>query len=272
MRVRFPPPAPYLIMSYRQDLERALHLADVADAITAKFYRSSTLSKSEKPDHTPVTEADLAVEETLSSIVTSDYGDGYLGEEGTDTQGSRQWIIDPIDGTKNFIRHMPIWATLIALTENGNVVAATVSAPALGRRWWAAKGEGAWTKDVDGAVRQLQTSRVNTLSDAFILTSSLPYWDNTPASSDQIINLIKSVWRQRSLGDFLNYMMVAEGAADACLEAGTHSWDVAAPSLIVAEAGGEIWENSYTTGGQDTDVFIATNGHLGKDVRNTLNL
>lgn len=263
-------------MDYQADLDHALQLADAADAITKKYYLSGNLHTRSKPDNTPVTDGDLAVEKRLREIVTTEFGENYLGEEGArdgDASG-RVWVVDPIDGTKNFMRGLPIWATLIALSDNGETVAACVSAPALGRRWWAAKGLGAWTRDVDGTTRQIHVSGVAALSDAFLLTSTpLHAWDRTASGEQLIQSLLDSAWRWRAPGDMINYMWVAEGAADACFEPYAKRWDVEGPKLIVTEASGSFW----TSAGPDTPaeaerVVVATNGALQEPIRQALHL
>ena len=161
-------------MKTQTDLDHALLLADIADEITSQHYLSRGLVVHSKPDKTPVTEADTAVEKALSHTAVTKFGDSYLGEEGTrHSAGPKCWTVDPIDGTRNFLRGMPVWATLISVKEDGRTLAAVVSAPALGRRWWASEGHGAWTRDADGRARQLHVSSVATLENAFLLHASL---------------------------------------------------------------------------------------------------
>lgn len=259
---------------YRTDLEHAHRLADEADTITHVHYRSSTLQVSTKIDKTPVTDADTAVEARLSDIVEHEFHERYLGEEGArDGTGERVWIVDPIDGTKNFMRGMPVWGTLIALTERGETLVAVVSSPALGRRWWAAKGAGAWTRDPDGSERRMHVSAVSELSEAFLLTSSLFSWDTVPTGSEAVLNLMKRVWRHRAVGDMLNYMLVAEGAADACAEPGVKQWDIEAPKLIITEAGGSFWSDATPdTPADKPRTALATNGVLESAIRQALKL
>ena len=261
-------------MDYSLDLQHALKLADIADSITHRYFRSTNLIVTAKPDTTPVTQADLEVEKRLSTIVSQDFKEAFVGEEGTRLgSGSRTWTVDPIDGTKNFMRGMPVWATLIALTEGEETVAAVVSAPALGRRWWAAKGQGAFTKDVDSTERKLQVSAVARLEDAFILTASLFSWDKTPVGSDAVLAFIKQSWRNRALGDFFNHMLVAEGSADVCIEPDLKAWDITAPALIVTEAGGSVWSKaSATTPPGEPRIVITSNGLLEASVRKQLKL
>ncbi len=261
-------------MGYALDLEHALRLADTADSITMRYYRAVDLRVTTKPDETPVTQGDLETERALSRIVTSEYHEGYLGEEGIRTvKGKRLWVVDPIDGTKNFVRGMPVWATLLALIENDTVVVAAISAPALGRRWWASKGEGTWTRGVDGAVRRLNVSSIKEIANAFVLTGSLYEWDDVPTGLDALLELIKSASRHRAIGDFLNYMLVAEGGADVCTESKPKFWDIAAPSLIIAEAGGSLWTNATPDTSPDAPrIVVGSNGLLEIKVRQALKL
>ncbi len=260
---------------YANELKQAHRLADIADKIALQFYRSADLQIKTKPDTTPVTQADTEIEQVLSDIVLNEFGDAYLGEEGIrqTAKSGRTWVVDPIDGTKNFLRTMPFWAELIALCEGNVPVVAVVSAPALGRRWWAAKGDGSRTRDVDGTERALRVSQVAKLEDAFLLHSSIFKWDQTPVGSAAVLKLINSVWRERSPGDFLNYMLVAEGAADGCFEDGPKRWDLDAPSLIVTEAGGTFWSSANSeTPAEDKRSAIASNGLIQQAVRDALNL
>ncbi len=262
--------------NYQTDLDHALHLADTADRITMRYYLSRDLVVTDKPDKTPVTQGDTETEKALSDIVANQFHEDYLGEEGTHTSTTgRLWVVDPIDGTKNFMRGLPIWGTLIALNENGQTVAAVVSSPALGRRWWAAKGLGAWTQDVDGSKRQIQVSKVSKLEDTFILHSSpVSAWDRIPGSGEQAVQaLLKKVWRDRAPGDLVNYMWVAEGAADVCFEPYAKQWDIEAPKLIVTEAGGSFWTNATTGTPADAErAIVATNGPLEPAILNSLGL
>ena len=260
-------------MNYDTDLKHAIELADAADIITKRYFRSADMHVKTKPDNTPVTQGDLEVEHKLSSIVSEKFHESYIGEEGTSsTSGKRTWVVDPIDGTKNFVRGMPVWATLIGLVEDGVTVAAVVSAPALGRRWWAAKGLGAWTKDTDGTERSIAVSGIQKLEDAFILTGSIKEWEK-PDGFDDLLKLIKSAYRHRAVGDFFNYMLVAEGAADASTEAKPKYWDIAAPELIITEAGGSLWTdaNKDTTPGSPR-IVVASNGLIEEEVRTALKL
>lgn len=246
------------------DLNKALQLADLADAITRQHYLSTSLHVDTKPDRTPVTEADTKAEQTLSQVAHEVFGDAYIGEEGVrDTVKGRFWVVDPIDGTKNYMRGMPVWATLIGLFDETGPLASVVSAPALGRRWWAAKGQGAWTKDVDGRTRQIHVSGISNMADASLLHSSIFTWDKVPAGSEAMLNLLREAWRDRSVGDFFGYMLVAEGAADACFEPNPKLWDVEPLKLIISEAGGNIWDDATAdTAADEPRIAIASNGKL----------
>ncbi len=210
------------------DLAFALALADLADGLTIPRFRAADLHVETKPDLTPVTDADRAVERALRERIAAERpGEGVLGEEeGDDGAGDVRWIIDPIDGTRNFARGIPIWATLIALERNGEVECGVVSAPALGRRWWAARGAGAWRDD--GA--RLRVSSVDSLTNAAVSCTH----------AKDLSALEPLVWHARDLGDFWQHALVAEGALDACVDAHISLWDWAALQPIVTEAGGML--------------------------------
>ncbi len=261
-------------MDYKKDLERALRLADTADEIGLKYYRAKELKITIKSDSTPVTQADLEIEKALSTIVTEEFREAYEGEEGTkNAQSHRRWLVDPIDGTKNFTRHMPVWGPLISLSDNGIVVAAVVSAPALGLRWWASKGSGSFKKNMDGSVNKIHVSKINNLKEAFVSGTNLIYWEKSPIGLEPIISLLRKTYRHRLIGDFWSYMLVAEGAADVHFETATKGWDVEAPAFIVNEAGGKVWTDA-TSSSQESDnrMAIATNGLLEKQVLDILGL
>lgn len=262
-------------MNYQPDIDHALRLADAADNITMRYYRAADLRVTDKPDSTPVTQGDTETETGLRDIVVNEFHENYLGEEGArDGEGGRLWVVDPIDGTKNFMRGLPLWGTLIALTENGETVAASVSMPALGRRWWAGKGLGAWTREIDGSVRQLHVSGVNSLENAQLLTSgSLRSWDKTASSEALVRTLLDTVWRWRAPGDVINYMWLAEGAADACFEPYAKQWDIEACKLIVTEAGGSFWTSARRdTPAEAERIVVATNGPLEDAILGALHL
>jgi histidinol-phosphatase len=224
------------------DLALALELADIADSITRERFLAADLSVDTKPDLTPVTEADTAVERACRDrLRVARPNDAVVGEEygGSDRESSRRWIIDPIDGTKNYVRGIPVWATLIAL-EEAELRVGVASAPALGRRWWAARGGGAFVADgFSEAPRPIRVSRVTRLEDAQLATSGLTNWEEI-GRLENLLALIRRCWRTRGYGDFWGYMLVAEGAADVMLEPEVEIWDLAAPQVIVEEAGGRF--------------------------------
>ena len=218
------------------DLAFALELADLADAITTERVQAGDLAVETKPDLSPVTEADRAVEQVLRKRIGEERpGHGVVGEEfGADQPGTARWILDPIDGTKNYVRGLPVWATLIALERDGRVEVGVASAPALHRRWWAARGQGSF---VDG--RRIHVSRVADLGDAVLSYASLTSWEQH-GMGEEFLTLARACWRTRGFGDFWSHMLVAEGAADLAVEPEVEVWDLAAPQVIVEEAGGRF--------------------------------
>jgi histidinol-phosphatase len=247
------------------DLAFALELADLADAVTLERFLADDLVVETKPDRTPVTEADRAVEQVLRKRIGEERpGHGVVGEEfGADQPTSARWILDPIDGTKNYLRGIPVWATLIALERDGRVEVGVASAPALHRRWWAARGQGAY---VNG--RPIRVSRVAELSDAVLSHASIGSWEQH-GRGEQFLALARGCWRTRGFGDFWSHMLVAEGAADLAVEPEVELWDLAAPQVIVEEAGGRFTD----LGGTPTPAggsVVSTNGLLHDRVLATL--
>ena len=231
------------------DLELALKMADVADQLSMSRYRALDLSVETKPDFTPVTEADRAVETAIRDLLASNRsGDGVIGEEfpNTNEAASRTWIIDPIDATKNYVRGVPVWGTLIALAVNGEPVVGVVSAPAMARRWWASPEDGAFTRDVDGSIRKISPSKVQSLSDASFSYSDPIGWDLF--GKDSLEKITNAVWRTRGYGDFWSHLLVAEGAVDIAAEPSLALWDMAAIDIIVREAGGTFTDLSGAAG------------------------
>jgi histidinol-phosphatase len=230
---------------YNDDLRLAHVLADAADAATMARFKALDLKVETKPDLTPVTEADRESEELMrGQLGRARPRDAVLGEEyGGQGGGPRRWIIDPIDGTKNYVRGVPVWATLIALAVRGEqgdeVVVGVVSAPALNRRWWAAKGAGAYTGRSLMSATRLHVSSVSRMEDASFAYSSLSGWEDQ-GRLDGFLDLTRDCWRTRGYGDFWPYMMVAEGAVDICAEPELSLWDMAANDVIVREAGGRF--------------------------------
>jgi histidinol-phosphatase len=227
--------------SLADDLALAHRLADAADAITTARYGALDLEVTSKPDLTPVSDADLAVEQAIrAELAASRPADAVLGEEDGETgTGPRRWIVDPVDGTKNFVRGVPVWASLIALQQDGAITAGVVSAPALGRRWWAARGLGAFAGGSLGTARRLQVSAVGSLADASVAYSSLTGWEQQ-GRLPGLLQLSRDVWRTRAYGDFWSHVMVAEGAVDASFEPEVSLWDLAPLQVVVEEAGGRF--------------------------------
>ena len=244
------------------DLEFALLLADAADRISLDRFRALDLRVETKPDRTPVTDADRAVEFELRSLIASHRPqDSVIGEEFENTASAeRNWIIDPIDGTANYLRGVPVWASLIALRVGGVIVLSVVSAPALGRRWWAERGQGAFTKDVDGSVRSCKVSQVSELKDSSISFNSIRQWDQA-GLLEPLIELTREVWRDRAYGDFLSYMYLAEGLLDMVSEHDLKIYDIAALVPIVEEAGGRFSALDSELNDKTSSV-LASNGHL----------
>lgn len=226
-----------------RDLELALRLADAADMITLARFRAADLRVSRKPDRTPVTDADTAAEQALRELIGAGRpGDAVLGEEGGgDLTGARRgWVLDPIDGTKNFSRGLPVWATLIALVVDGDPVVGVASAPALGRRWWAGRGRGAWTSDAPGAApRRIAVSGVTELADAYVSTTDQRTFAER-GRLDGYLALVDAVWETRAFGDFWQHCLVAEGALDLAVEPAANAWDLAALVPLLDEAGGRL--------------------------------
>jgi histidinol-phosphatase len=237
------------------DLAFALALADLADAVTMRWYGSLDLAVEAKPDLSPVSAADREVERVLRERVARDRpDDAFVGEEyGTTGESRRRWIVDPIDSTKNYVRGVPVWATLIALQEDGEGVVAVASAPAMPRRWWAARGHGAYA---DG--RRLAVSKVADLAHAHLSYSSLPGWGER---LDAFLDLTRKCWRTRAFGDFWSYLLVAEGGVDIAAEPEVSLWDLAAVQLIVEEAGGTFTDLAGVRTAEGGSG-VATNGLL----------
>jgi histidinol-phosphatase len=249
-----------------QELALALQLADEADAMTLARFRAVDLVVQTKPDLTPVSEVDLAVEAALRRrLAEARPGHAVLGEEGGQDAGrgggpdGRQWILDPVDGTKNYVRGVPVWATLIALKDQGRTLVGVVSAPALGRRWWASRGGGALA---DGS--PIRVSGVASLDDAMLSYASLSGWESR-GLGPAFAALARRCWRTRALGDFWSHVLVAEGAVDLAVEPEVSLWDLAPLKIIVEEAGGRFTDlaGTPTDGGGNA---VSTNGLLHDEV------
>jgi histidinol-phosphatase len=249
-------------MTYQKDLDLALELADIADAISLNRFRALDLNVQNKPDRSPVTDADRSVELALKELLSKKAPtDALIGEEfGNSGQSERTWIIDPIDGTANYLRGVPVWATLIALAVDGKPVVAVVSAPAMGRRWWAAPGVGAFTKEIDGTTRTLKVSEVSALENASLSYNNLQLWDQA-GMLEELTSLSRKVWRTRAYGDFWSYMLLAEGAVDVVAEHDLKIYDIAALVPIVELAGGKFTalDGPLT---EETSSVLATNKKL----------
>jgi histidinol-phosphatase len=234
------------------DLSIALALADAADEISMKWYRSSALSVQTKADRTPVSMADLEAERAMREILKRMRPeDGIVGEEFGVSRGERRWILDPIDGTKNYIRGIPVFATLIALEGEAGVI----SAPALGRRWWASRGNGAFCNG-----QRIGVSAVSDLDAAYLAYDSITDFDQA-GSTDRFLALVRRCGRTRAFGDFWAHMLVAEGAMDVAIEPAVAIWDMAPVQVIVEEAGGRFTDlggNARPDGGS----AVSTNGKL----------
>ena len=241
------------------DLELALELADAADAVTLSRFRASDLRVEHKADATEVTEADKAAEAAMRSILaTARPRHAVLGEEEGlvgPADARFRWVLDPIDGTSNYVRRVPIWATLIGLMDGDEVVAGVVSAPALGRRWWAARGEGAFA----GGDR-IHVSAVADLSDAHVAHAGIDTFYEY-GHGDALIDLTRAAWRSRGLGDFWMHCLVAEGAFDVAVEPIVSIWDLVPLAVLVEEAGGRF-TNLQGRPGPDGGSALSTNGRL----------
>lgn len=244
------------------DLALALQLADAADAASMARFDAADLDVQLKADATHVTEADLATEHAIRAILASERpGDGVFGEEfGATGSAERQWIIDPIDGTANYLKGIPMWTTLIALSIDGVPRVGVASQPALKRRWWAATGLGAWTNTPDGSATRLGVSAVDTIAEASASFQSISQWDEA-GQLDAVVRLSRAVWRDRGYGDTWPYMLLAEGRLEFVAEFGVKEYDIAALVPIVTEAGGRF--TSFD--GEDSlsqRSALATNGVL----------
>jgi histidinol-phosphatase len=245
-----------------KELDLALRLADAADEITWSSYRAADLHVEQKPDRTPVTEADRAAEQRIRGLLARERpGHGVLGEEfGSDGDDEEwTWVLDPIDGTMNYVRGIPVWATLIALVRHGRPVVGVVSAPSLHRRWWAALGMGAF---VNG--ERICVSRVQRPEDAQVSINALRDFEEHGGHA-AMTALIDRAWRVRGFGDFWSHMLVAEGAVDIAVEAIVKPWDVAAVQVIVEESGGRFSDLSGAPGYAGGSA-LSTNGLLHEEV------
>ena len=248
--------------NYLDDLRLAHMMADNADSLTMSRFKALDLQVTAKPDLTPVSDADVAVEDAIRrTLKTARPRDAVHGEEREDTGwGPRRWVIDPIDATKNYVRGVPVWATLIALMVEGEVVVGVVSAPALGRRWWASAGGGAFTGKTLLQGTPCRVSGVSDVADASLSYSSVHGWVDS-GRGQQFVDLMRACWRTRAYGDFWSYMLLAEGAVDIASEPELALHDMAALDVIVREAGGRF-TNLDGADGVAGPGAVATNGVL----------
>jgi histidinol-phosphatase len=254
----------------RRWLEVALAACDEADVIARAHFRRD-LEITAKPDRSFVTQADTAIERMIRERLADAFPDhGIVGEEyGTEAgDASVLWYIDPIDGTHNFIRGVPLFGTLLAVERDGELQAGVMSAPAMDERWWAHRGGGAWARNRGETPRRIQVSGIATLGDAQILYGSGR--DITASGrAPGFEALLRDVWRERGFGDFWGYALVAEGAAEAMVEVDLYPWDAAAPTVIVEEAGGRVTDLDGIRS-VHSRTFLTTNGHLHDTVRRRL--
>ena len=251
---------------YADDLRLAHVLADAVDQLTMSRFKAQDLEVSTKPDLTEVTDADRAAEQLVrAQLSRSRSRDQVIGEEfGSTGSSPRQWVIDPIDGTANFVRGVPVWATLIGLIEEGRPVVGLVSAPSLGRRWWGGTDAGAWTGSRLSSATRLQVSGVDRIEEASLSYSSLHGWAERERLRE-MLNLMQRFWRTRAYGDFWSYMLVAEGAVDVACEPELKLHDMAALVPIVTEAGGRFTSLDGEPGPFGGSA-VATNGLLHDEV------
>ena len=248
--------------SLADDLAFAQRLADAADAVAMLRFDSPDLHVQSKDDASFVTEADIETERALRGLIEAERpGDAIFGEEfGSTGESRRQWIVDPIDGTHNYLRGIPMWSTLISLAIDGVPQVGVVSQPAIGRRWWGATGEGAWTNTPENGIRRIQVSDVDSLERASISFQSIQQWDQA-GYLDSVITLSRSVWRDRGYGDAWPYMLLAEGRIEFVAEFDVKEYDIAAHIPIIREAGGTFTDIDGTTS-ISSRSSLATNTHL----------
>lgn len=260
------------VPSYDDDLRLAHVLADAVERVTLSRFRAEDLQVESKPDLTLVSDADRSAEELVrSQLKRTRPRDAVVGEEMEPTgHGPRQWVIDPIDGTHNFVRGVPVWATLIGLVDAGRAVLGLVAAPALGRRWWAAQGSGAWAGRSLTSAKRLQVSGVSRLSDASLSYSSVTSWEAV-GREEAMLNLARDCWRERAFGDFWSYMLLAEGAVDIAAEPELGLHDMVALAPIVTEAGGRFTSLRGEDGPFGGNA-VATNGLLHDEVLGRIGL
>lgn len=243
--------------AWRTRYELAQEAARRAGDLARGFYET-TFEIEKKADSSPVTVADKQAEQLIRQMVAQHFpDDGFLGEEFGDQPGGSgfRWVIDPIDGTRSFVRHIPIWATLIGLEYQGEQIGGVAYLPVFGQMYRALRGDGAYAND-----RRIRVSGVDELSESLMCYSSIR-WFQSVGREKTFLELVSKTQRQRGFGDFYGFVLVAEGACDLMLEHGVHEWDVAALKAIVEEAGGTFtdWKGTPTTATPDV---LATNGKI----------
>ena len=254
------------VSGYDDDLRLAHVLADSVERVTVERFRAEDLRVETKPDLTLVSDADRDAEQLIrGQLARSRPRDAVIGEEFEATgRGAREWVVDPIDGTHSYVRGVPVWATLIALLDEGRPVLGLVAAPALGRRWWATTGSGAWSGRSLTSARRIHVSEVRCLEDASLSVSSVTSWESC-GRLEAMLDLARSCWRERAYGDFWSYMLVAEGAVDIAAEPELSLYDMAALVPVVTEAGGRFTSLAGDEGPHGGNA-VATNGHLHDEV------
>ena len=254
------------VPTYDDDLRLAHVLADAVERVTVSRFRAADLVVESKPDLTLVSDADRSAEELVrGQLRRTRPRDAVIGEEMDPTgHGPRQWVIDPIDGTHNFVRGVPVWATLIGLIDAGRPVLGLVAAPALNRRWWAAVGSGAWAGRSLTSATRISVSQVSRISDASLSCSSLTSWEAV-GRQEAVLDLARDCWRERAYGDFWSYMLLAEGAVDIAAEPELNLHDMVALAPIVTEAGGRFTSLRGEDGPFGGNA-VATNGLLHDEV------
>jgi len=261
-----------VVPTYDDDLRLAHVLADAVERVTVSRFRAEDLHVEAKPDLTLVSDADRSAEELVrSQLKRTRPRDAVIGEEMETTgHGPRQWVIDPIDGTHNFVRGVPVWATLIGLVDAGRPVLGLVAAPALNRRWWAATGSGAWAGRSLTSAKRITVSKVSSIGDASLSYSSATSWESV-GRQEALLDLARDCWRERAYGDFWSYMLLAEGAVDIAAEPELNLHDMVALAPIVTEAGGRFTSLKGEDGPFGGSA-VATNGLLHDEVLSRIGL
>lgn len=247
---------------YELAVEAARAGGELAKKVYDDTFDARDIEVIRKADNSPVTVADRGAEQLIRELVTKHFpADGFLGEEFGDQPGSTgfRWVIDPIDGTKSFVRHVPIWGTLIGLEYNGEQIAGAVYIPVFNQMYHALRGNGAYLDR-----RRIRVSNVGQLSDSILCYSSIG-WFTRAGRQQTFLDLYSQTWRQRGYGDFYGFVLVAQGSAEVMIEHGVNPWDIAATKAIIEEAGGRFTDWEGGNGITRPDV-LATNGKVHDDV------